>query len=95
MIVMSSDFISKSSEFNNGIKVCEKAIKILRQQQAGTLNWIALKYDMISPDFDMEDALSQLNKVEKKQMLAEMKFTYENQLKTLKQGKIVQTEYES
>lgn len=56
--MMSSDFISKSSEFYNGIKVCEKAIKILRQQQVGTLNWIALKYDMISPDFDMEDALS-------------------------------------
>ena len=49
---------------------------------------------MKSPTFDMIDALSQLNKAEKKQLLSEMKFTYEQQLKTLKKGNIFESEYE-
>ena len=40
-----------------------------------SVNWIAIKHDLKSPDFDMKKAISGLNKADKYTLLELMKFT--------------------
>ena len=40
-----------------------------------SVNWIAIKHDMKSPDYDMKELISGLDKADKETLLELMKFT--------------------
>ena len=56
-----------------------------------SVNWIAIKHDLKSPDFDMKKAISGLNKADKYTLLELMKFTLNKERIDLQAGQISKT----